>query len=144
MKIVYRLLALLIVIQFASCKDDTGEKESSLHIKMLTANTWAHARVTHDAGDLSDQYTDFAMVFTGNTSGGFDGSYVISHGGYAFSETSGLWKFNDDFTQIIFDSGKEMEVTVSKERLQLEFTVAAASGKLYGVSGNFLFELQPL
>ena len=144
MKTLFNVIVLLIVFQLTACKDDKGETEGAEQIKMLTANTWANAQVSHDDGDLSEQYTNFAIVFTSNPSNGFDGSFVISNGGYAFEENSGLWKFNDDFSMIIFDSGKEMVVELSKDHLQLEFSVAAEAGKLLGTSGNFTFDLQPL
>jgi hypothetical protein len=143
MKTFFNVILLLIVFQFSSCKEDSGE-ESSSQLKMLTATTWANAQVVHDDGDLSDQYTNFAIAFTDNSSSGFDGTFVVSNGGYAFAENSGRWKFNDDFTQIIFDSGKEMDVELSEEHLRLEFTVATEGGKLNGTSGNFTFDLQPL
>jgi hypothetical protein len=144
MKTLFKVIILLIVSHLTSCKDEPGENEHAEEVKMLTASTWAHARVTHDDGDLSGQYTNFAIVFTSNRSHGFDGSFVISSGGYAFPESSGLWKFNDDFSRVIFDSEKEMVVVLTKEHLQLQFSVAAEAGKLYGTSGNFTFDLQPL
>lgn len=144
MKTLLNVIGLLIVFQLTSCEEDGGDKESSEQINMLTSATWAHAQVTHDDGDLSDQYENFAIVFTKNPAGGFDGTFVVSNGGYAFSESTGLWKFNDDFSRIILDSGKEMNTDVSEDRLLLEFTVAAESGKFMGTSGNFTFDLQPL
>jgi hypothetical protein len=143
MKTLFKVIVLLVVVQFAACKDEKSENESA-EIKILTATTWANAQVLHDDGDLSDQYATFAIVFTSNPSNGFDGRFVISNGGYAFSENSGMWKFNEDFSQIIFDSGKEMVIELNKEHLRLEFTVAAETGRLYGTSGNFTFDLQPL
>lgn len=144
MNTLFKVIVLLMALQLTSCKDEQGEDERSEQIEMLTATTWANAQVLHDDGDLSDQYTNFAIVFTSNPSNGFDGGFVISNGGYAFAENSGLWKFNDDFSMIILDSEKEMVVELSKEHLQLEFSVAVEAGKLYGTSGNFTFDLQPL
>lgn len=144
MNTLFKVIVLLMALQLTSCKDEQGENERSEQIEMLTATTWANAQVLHDDGDLSDQYTNFAIVFTSNPSNGFDGGFVISNGGYAFPENSGLWKFNDDFSMIILDSEKEMVVELSKEHLQLEFSVAVEAGKLYGTSGNFTFDLQPL
>lgn len=144
MKTLFKVLALLIVFQLTSCKDEGGDEKSAAQIEMLTATTWAHAQVTHDDGDLSDQYENFAIDFTENPSNGFDGTFVVSNGGYAFEESSGLWKFNEDFSKIILDSGKEMDAELSETGLSLEFTVATEGGKLNGISGNFLFDLSPL
>lgn len=144
MKTLFKVITLLIVSQLTSCKDEPGENEHAEKVKMLTASTWANAQVTHDDGDLSDQYTNFAIVFTSNRSNGFEGSFVVSNGGYAFPESSGLWKFNDDFSKIIFDSEKEITFELTKEHLQLQFSVAVEAGKLYGITGNFTFDLQPM
>ena len=143
MKTLFKVIILLIAFQLTACKDESDENGNE-EIKMLTANTWANAQVTHDDGDLSDQYENFAIVFTDNPSNGFDGTFVVSNGGYAFPESSGLWKFNDDFSKIILSPEKEMDVELSKDHLRLQFSVAAESGKLTGTSGNFMFDLQPL
>lgn len=143
MKTAFKLIVLLIAFQVTACKDEPNGNESK-EIEMLTAHTWANAQVTHDDGDLSDQYENFAIVFTKNPASGFDGTFVVSNGGYAFSESSGLWKFNEDFSKIILNSGKEMDAEINEEQLLLEFAVAPETGRLMGTSGNFLFNLQPL
>jgi len=145
MKKLFNLAALLIVISFGACNND--DDELSAHdkkVNMLTANSWGDATVTHADGDLSGQYEDFVIVFTKNSANGFDGTFVIAEGGYAFSEASGQWKFSDDLTQIVFDSGKEMDFELSDNNLELDFTVTAGSGRAAGLSGHFVFDLKPL
>lgn len=143
MKNILKITALLVVIQLGACGDDK-EGGMDAKTKMLTAVPWGNAQVTHSPdGDLSDQYTDFAIVFTGNASDGFDGTFLISNGGYAFSENAGKWKFSDDGDQIIFDSGKEMDIQLDADHLQLDFIVPAPGGKVAGLSGHFVFDLQP-
>ena len=145
MKNLFNVAALLIVISFGACKDDDGELNAhDKKVNMLTANSWGDATVTHADGDLSGQYEDFVIVFSKNSSGGFDGTYVIAEGGYAFPETSGQWKFNDDLTQIILDAGKEMDFELSEGDLTLDFTVTAGGGRAAGLSGHFIFDLKPL
>lgn len=141
MKNILRLIILLALIQLGACSDDG---DGNTQTKMLTKEPWAHAQVTHSDGDLSNQYTNFVIVFTNNPSGGFNGTYIISNGGYAFSETSGMWKFNNDKSKIILDSGKEMDFVLDNEHLELDFVVAAPGGKVAGLSGHFAFSLQPL
>jgi hypothetical protein len=101
--------------------------------------------VTHGTdGDLSEQYADFVIGFSKTTASGFDGTFVVSNGGYAFPEDAGNWKFNDALTAIIIDSGRELEFELSKDNLILDFTVAPSGGRVDGISGQFTFELQPL
>lgn len=142
MKSILKLTVLLIVLQLGACKDE--KSEAQVKTKMLTAASWGHAQVTHSDGDLSGQYANFAIGFTENGSEGFDGTFIISGGGYAFSETAGKWKFSNNFNQIIFDSGKEIDIELTADQLLLDFTVPASGGKVVGLSGHFIFELQPL
>jgi hypothetical protein len=144
MKSIIKLTALLFVLQLGACKD---EKESGTDVKtkMLTAESWGNAQVTHTPdGDLSDQYTNFAIVFTSNASDGFDGTFVVSNGGYAFSENAGKWKFSNDLDQIIFDSGKVIDFQLDETHLELDFIVPTPGGRVSGISGHFIFDLQPL
>jgi hypothetical protein len=143
MRNVLKLVAGLLLFTTA-CSDSNEKSKSDVTIEMLTAASWGHAEVTHDPdGDLSDQYEDFVIVFTDNGSGEFDGTFVVSSGGYAFEEASGNWRFTDDDSKIVFDSDKEIEFEVSDDHLRLEFTTPAG-GKITGVSGHFVFDLQPL
>ncbi len=144
MKNILKFAALLILFQLNACKDD-NESGTNANTRMLTASPWGNAQVTHTTdGDLSDQYTDFAIAFTDNSSDGFDGTFIVSNGSYAFSENTGQWKFNDDFTQIILDSEKVMDIQLDEDHLKLDFTVPTPGGRLAGVSGHFTFDLQPL
>lgn len=138
------LVVLLSFVQLIACKDDAEPTAREKAIATLTATAWAHAHVTHTDGDLSDQYEDFIIQFTKSPSGGFDGTFVITEGGNAFEETAGRWKFNDALNQISFDSGKTLTVALTSTNLHLEFFVAAPTAKALGVSGNFVFDLQPL
>ena len=143
MKKLFNLAALLIVISLGACKDD----ELSAHdqkVKTLTDHSWGSPAVTHADGDLSSQYAELVIAFTKNSSNGFDGAFVIGNGGYAFPEPSGKWKLSEDLTQIIFDSGEEMEMQLSGDHLRLEFTVVPSGGRAAGLSGHFVFDLKPL
>ena len=145
MKYLLKIFSLAILVSLFSCKDDDANSSAEkLKTEMLTAESWGHPQVTHTDGDLSDQYTNFAIVFTSNGSAGFNGTYFVSNGGNAFTETTGLWMFNDDLTKIIFDSGKEIDFTLEDDFLQFDFVVNDPSGKVAGLSGHFIFELQPL
>lgn len=143
MKYLVRITLLLALIQLGACDDDKGGEQSA-QTKMLTAEPWAHPQVTHSDGDLSSQYANFVIVFTSHASDGFNGTYLISNGGYAFTETSGKWKFNNDKSKIVLDSGKEMDFVLDEEHLELDFVVPAPGGKVAGLSGHFAFSLQPL
>ena len=139
------LTGLLIILQLSSCSEDNGKSKREVKADMLTEAPWGHAQVTHSPdGDLSSQYTNFMIVFSVAKADGFDGNYIISNGGYAFSETIGKWKFNDALDQIILDSGKPMDIQLDADYLQLDFVTTSAGGKMIGLSGHFVFDLQPL
>ena len=142
MKNILRITILFTLIQIGACSDEGGG--GNTQTKMLTKEPWAHAQVTHSDGDLSSQYENFIIIFSDKTSGVFNGTYIISNGGNAFTETTGHWKFNDDKSKIILDSGKEMDFVLDNEHLELDFVVPAPGGKVAGLSGHFAFSLQPL
>lgn len=144
MKNILKLLSLLVSLASVSCNDDGDKPSMDAKTKMLTATSWGHAEVTHSDGDLSDQYENFMIVFTSNASSGYNGTFVVANGGNAFAETTGLWKYSADKSQIILDSEKMIDFTVTKNSLILEFTVVAPTGKAAGISGHFTFELQPM
>lgn len=145
MKKLIKISVLLILFQLTACSEDTEKSEKDVKIDMLTANSWSHAQVMHSPdGDLSAQYEDFSILFTDNASNGFDGTFAISNGGYAFTEDAGQWKFNDDLNQIILDSDKVMDIQLDETHLQLDFITSASGGRAAGLSGHFVFDLQPL
>jgi hypothetical protein len=127
-----------------SCNDE--ETNTKLQdVKFLTGSTWSHADVQHATdGDLSGQYQNFAISFTKNSADGYEGTFIIANGGYAFSENTGKWKLNDELNKIIFDSGRELQYDVQQNTLHLEFTVEAPGGRVSGLSGQFIFDLKPL
>ena len=133
-----------MLVQLSACDED-GPSDTEVKADMLTAQTWAHASVMHGTdGDLSDQYSDFAMTFSSNPADGFQGTYLVANGGHAFEDASGKWKFNDNLTMIILDSGREIEFQLNETHLTLDFIVPESGGRSNGLSGHFTFELQPL
>jgi hypothetical protein len=145
MKKMLRLIPLLLVFQFAACGDDNEKSDRDIKTDMLTATPWGNAQVTNiPDGNLSDQYTNFAITFSRNKSGEFDGTYFIANGGYAFEEVSGKWRFSNALDQLILDSGKVMEMELGADNLKLEFTVSDPGGRTSGLSGHFTFDLSPL
>ena len=143
---ILQLALFFAMVQISACKEDNDEPSASdVKVDMLTAQTWGQAIVTHATdGDLSDQYPDFAITFTSNPSGGFQGTYVAANGGHAFADATGKWKFNDALTLIVLDSGREIEFELDETHLKLDFTVPISGGRSNGLSGHFTFELQPL
>jgi len=142
MKHILKLSALILLLATA-CKDDDPSAKN-VKTDMLTATPWAHAQVAHADGDLSSQYENFVISFTKNPSNGFDGMFVISNGGNAFPEDGGHWKFNANLDQIILDSGKEMDFVLAAGHLELDFFETNPGGRIDGLSGHFVFNLQPL
>jgi len=144
MKAIRKIIVLLTLLQASGCHENEMS-EKGKDVKLLTETPWSHSVVTHATdGDLSDQYESFAIAFTKNPADGFEGTFVISNGGYAFPENSGKWKFNDDLDRIIFDSGRELSYQLVEGILSLDFTVSAPGGRVSGLSGHFVFELKPL
>lgn len=144
MKKFLTLIAIAALFQLSACKDDSTEISAhEQNVNMISANAWAHPTVTHPDGDLSDQYTNFLLVFTKKADGDFDGDFLIANDGYAFPENFGQWKFNDDLTKIVLDSGREIDYQLSQNSLHLDFIVAPTGGRINGLSGHFTFDLQP-
>jgi len=135
---------MVVVLLVAGCDDDDGNAKSQ-NMKFLTGATWSHAEVQHATdGDLSDQYENFAISFTSDGGDGFDGTFIIANGGYAFPENAGKWKLNDQLDRIIFDSGRQIQFDVVENSLHLEVNVDAPGGRTNGLSGHFVFDLKPL
>lgn len=145
MKTILKLTGLIILVQFGACKDDNEINPQHKSVEILTATSWGNGTVTHAIdGDLSDQYENFAIVFTKKPSADFEGTFVVASGGYAFSENTGKWKFSEDLKQIIFDSGREFDFQLDENHLRLDFSVSLAGGRGNGLSGHFVFDLKPL
>lgn len=144
MKNIVTIMITAFTFLLIGCNDDDANSKSQ-EVKLLTGSTWSHADVQHATdGDLSVQYANFAISFTKNAGDGFEGTYIIANGGYAFTENTGKWKLNDDNDQIIFDSGRQLQYDVTENTLHLEFTVDAPGGRTSGLSGQFTFDLKPL
>lgn len=145
MKDILKLIPLVLVLQFAACGDDNEKSTREIKTEMLIATPWGNAQVVNvPDGNLSHQYSNFAISFARNVSGGFDGTYLVANGGYAFQEVAGKWKFNDTLDQIILDSGKLMDMELQADHLKLEFMVSSPGGRTSGISGHFAFDLSPL
>jgi hypothetical protein len=144
MKKILTLTMLIGLAQMFACDDDVNPK--SQDVQLITATPWSHASVINSTdGDLSDQYKNFAISFTNKPENGYEGTYIISNGGYAFPENTGKWKLHDDLeNKIVFDSGRQIQFNVSNETLQLDFTVSVPGGRVDGLSGHFVFDLKPL
>lgn len=135
------MFPLLLVVMLAACHSDDPESAFEKNVNALTSTAWTHPTVTNSTdGDLSDSYAGFAILFTKKEANGFAGTFVISNGGYAFTEVTGQWKFNDALTELQFDSGKTMAFTVDEKHLSLDFNVAPPTGgRTDGLSGHFTF-----
>jgi hypothetical protein len=144
MKNILKLTTLAVFFLLANCDDDDTNSKSQ-ELRQLTATPWSHAVVNHATdGDLSDQYETFAISFSKNIENGYDGTFIISNGGYAFPENTGKWKLDDAVDQIIFDSGRWIQYDVTENTLHLEFSIDAPGGRSNGLSGHFEFDLKPL
>jgi hypothetical protein len=140
-KILSTLFAALPLMMLIACHSDDSESAFEKNVNALTSTAWTHPTVTNSTdGDLSASYAGFAILFTKKEANGFAGTFVISNGGYAFTEVTGQWKLNDALTELQFDSGKTMTYTVDENHLSLDFTVAPPTGgRTDGLSGHFVF-----
>jgi hypothetical protein len=139
-----QLVLFIMLIQLSACSED-GPSDSDVKSEMLSAQAWGHPTVMHGTdGDLSDQYADFAITFTRKSADGFLGTYFVANGSHAFADVSGKWKFNDDLTMIILDSGRELDFQLDESHLTLDFIVPESGGRSNGLSGHFTFNLQAL
>lgn len=137
------LLFALLLLGFVQCSKDNDPDPKTRKIGMLTDISWVTDNVQNSSdGDLTSQYSDFAIVFVSNDDGTFDGDYYLTGGGTAFPELTGKWKFNDDLTTIILATGREMEVTLTEDTLTLAFDIVSSGGRGAGLSGHFTFTLR--
>lgn len=145
MRTILKLIGLIILFQLGACKDENTISPRTTYSNLLTASPWGNCTVTHAIdGDLSNQYSDFVLLFTMSKSDDFEGTFVTSHGGHAFPENTGKWKFSEDLKQIIFDSGRELDFQLDENHLLLDFSISPAGGRANGLSGHFVFDLKPL
>jgi hypothetical protein len=137
------LLALLALFGYNQCAEDHHVTLKESQIRMLTSNVWIPALVENSSdGDLTFQYTDFAIAFIKSDKQGFDGDYYLSGGGNAFKELFGKWRFNDDLTKLVLQNGREMDLELSSNALTLSFYQAPVNGRVQGLSGVFTFHLK--
>ena len=132
---------LAIITMVTGCK-----KEEVLSARDQTLNKlngqWSNAQVTHGTdGDLSGLYADFQLVFTKAKTDGFDGYYIVSNGGHAFTQGSGKWKLDSGNSQITLSNGPSMDFEVTATALMLDFTVENTGGRISGLHGHFTFNL---
>jgi hypothetical protein len=146
MKNILKLTMVTLLVQLAACREDAAPSAREIKLDLLASSTWGNAQVIHATdGNLSSEYAEFAIAFTKGSTNGFDGTFIISNGGNAFSEGSGRWKFSVDLRKIILDSGKDITFEVDDEHLTLDFVVPPPpNGRIDGLSGHFTFDLKPI
>jgi len=137
------IFLMLMLTMLTSCKEDDIDPKDEA-INTLTANAWAHAKVSHADGDLSEEYKDFVIQFSRKGTDDFDGVFIISGGSYAFHEIAGQWKLDDSLRKITLSSGKEIDVSMTNTYLIMEFETSNPGGRIAGLSGSFRFQLRPL
>jgi len=140
----FTAIFILLAASFSQCsKDDPSAK--SRKISILTSDVWITESVTNSAdGDITFQYTDFAIAFVKDGEAGFDGEYYLTGGGIAFPELTGKWKFNKNLNQLILQNGREMDIVVSSNALELSFHIEPSGGRIRGLSGDFIFKLKKI
>ncbi len=135
--------SLILVLMAGSCKKDELTMQE-IKINQLTSAPWKAVSVENAIdGDLTIQYIGFSISFLKNEQAGFNGEYYLLHGGVAFKDTFGKWKFNDDQTVIQFDNGLELGTTLSENQLSIIVIVEPPlGGRVNGLSGKFTFVLK--
>jgi hypothetical protein len=140
MKSVFILL-LFIFILLIQCAKDHDPSARERDIKLLTGGVWVVESVTSDVdGDLTIQYPDLMITFLTNGKDGFDGDYYIAGGGRAFPDAFGKWKLDQKLTKLVFNSGREIDFTITENNLTLSFYLEGPTdGRTTGISGDFTF-----
>lgn len=140
MKLTFKLMLILLVASYGCSKDESLSKHDQM-VKNLAA-TWGNAKVMHATdGDLSSQYTGFALTFAKSAGSGMDGIFVVENGGHAFPDASGQWSLSSDLTKIETSTGNNWEFTLKDNAMTLEFDIPEAGGRIQGLTGRVVFEL---
>ena len=135
--------SLIVVLMMGACKKDELTMQES-KINQLTSAPWKAVSVESASdGDLTIQYIGFSISFLKNEQAGYNGEYYVLHGGVAFKDTFGKWKFNDDQTVIQFDNGLELEAILAGNQLTITVIVEPPlGGRVNGLSCRFTFVLK--
>jgi hypothetical protein len=140
-----RMILLVAALLIVGCKDNNELTAAEKDVALLTGTTWGSASViNHTDGDLSYLYEDLIIQFVKKPTDGFDGTFEVSNGGYAFPENSGKWKLNADTKKITLDSGRELDFQIQPSTLVLDFIIIPQGGRVKGLSGHFTVSLHSL
>jgi len=140
MKIKIQILTMALLSFFSCKKHSESPKESMLN---TISTSWVAESVMNEPdGNITFEYTDFTITFVKKSSNGFDGEYYINNGSYAFPEASGKWSLSDDLKTLHFDDTQDISIDYSNDRLKLDFTLTAQSGRTNGLTGHFIFVLK--
>ncbi len=132
-------------LNLMSCGDDDSGpsvQDTTTDALVNDGASWviAGGRIIKDEVDVTDNFPDFEISFSGTT-------YSSSGGGGVWPEaTSASWSYANsdpnDASEIIRADGIEVRIVVSKgTELTMDFRVTESSGRASGLEGNYTFEL---
>lgn len=128
---------ILAAVFISGCQDELTPKEQAE--SLLTSGTWDSPVVSVDGVDYTNLYTNFSIVFKGQT--------YTSYGGSPLWPASGTWQIRDDAGKILELDGKlEMHISsLTEADLELTFeweSSTFASGRVKSVGGTNIFKLK--
>lgn len=145
------LCSILFLCLLSACSndDDNDPTEAQTQINKLIGKEWRIIKVTRDGIDLSSNFTDFTLTFSGKVEEGGEnvknGSFRSENGLTVFSNT-GKWHFQPGqiSSQIILANRNTDYILSNKDNhLKLAFFYSGEiNTRQLGISGEYVFELE--
>jgi len=148
-KFVFRLMLAITVASFvfqaSSCGGDENPTPDpdpdptptpqEIATEILTTGTWEPQAITREGIDVSAEYAEFTVKFTGS-------NYTTTNGGSAWP-ASGTWAFDGtSATRIIRDGSVIIETSISEGSLVMAFTLdEEVFARTKTVSSNYQFSM---
>lgn len=153
MKVFRNLVFFLIgtlLMSLAGCGgggDDPQPTIAEQQFEKLSGVTWTVNQVTRDGNTVTDEFTNFTIVFSGNLNTdktNVNGTYTTTNGGEVFP--SGTWSFSENsinslMIRIVNSTQYPTQYSVSDTNLQLSFTYSATGGRTQILDGDYTFSL---
>ena len=146
-KLYLMAIALMMALSFISgCNKDDDEqsvkdKQTELLAKKWNIKTDVNS-VTLNGDDDTDQWPGFTVTFYSN------GTYVASNISEARLNTvwssSGSWLFKSDtnVNTIVRDDGVEININVDQGSLSMNFNYTEPNGRISGIEGEWVFDME--
>ena len=141
-KSIFILSFLAFGLIFSSCKKDspTPKTDEEIQLEKLSG-TWvvsaAANSVTIAGNDVSSEWAAFELTIS-------EGSFTSSGAGSTdVWPTSSTWTFGSEVSILQRNDGTDITVSVDETSLLMTFNYTVPGGRLDGIEGNWVFNMEP-